>query len=245
MLIIRKNILIYFGDKTTSFNPEHTKQNIDAAFKNDPFATIQQTMGIAKSIFLHQVHGNKGAAFLSRHDALQFIPFSHDGDFMITNQPGIGLAAATADCLPIILYDRQNHCVAVVHAGWKGTLAGVTTRALEHMIQQCNTAAENVQAYFGPSACGYCYHVGTEFKELIPEQYKEVLRTDNNALFLDVPLLNRLQLQSVGVQKFDLSSNLCTIENDNFCSYRRDNKNPLRQISVVALNAFPLRVVDS
>jgi copper oxidase (laccase) domain-containing protein len=67
----------------------------------------------------------------------------------------------TADCVPVTLVDRRSRRVAVAHAGRKGTLLGIATRALRQMAQ-LGTHVEDVLAWIGPAVCVYHYEVSEE-----------------------------------------------------------------------------------
>ena len=75
-----------------------------------------------------------------------------EGDFLITNQPGMGIAVLTADCLPIIFYVPQHNFVAAAHARWRASIAGIGIKVLENFNQQYNLDLSQVQVYFGPAA---------------------------------------------------------------------------------------------
>ena len=59
-----------------------------------------------------------------------------EGDALLEDTPGSVVAVKTADCLPILLVDERHRAVAAVHAGWRGTVAGIAQRAVEAMGAQ-------------------------------------------------------------------------------------------------------------
>ncbi|WP_084319416.1 polyphenol oxidase family protein [Deferrisoma camini] len=72
--------------------------------------------------------------------------------------PGVLLGVRTADCVPVILCHPRTRTLAVVHAGWRGTAAGVVTSALEAL----GAPRQEVVAAVGPAIGGCCYEVGPE-----------------------------------------------------------------------------------
>jgi|GEM_PF-3277735 len=60
-------------------------------------------------------------------------------DALITDQPGLLLTVTVADCTPVLLADPQNRAVAAVHAGWRGTVAGIAKKTLEAMQETFGT----------------------------------------------------------------------------------------------------------
>src|SRR4029077_12926305 len=56
-----------------------------------------------------------------------------DVDALLTDRPGVALFATFADCYPIVLWDPERKVAGLVHAGWRGTRAGVATAAVRFM----------------------------------------------------------------------------------------------------------------
>lgn len=84
------------------------------------------------------------------------------GDALLSRQAGRLLAVRTADCCPILLADTRLHAVAAVHAGWRGTLARVSAKAVGEMQAAFGTDPADLVAAVGPSIRGCCYEVGEE-----------------------------------------------------------------------------------
>ena len=87
---------------------------------------IQENLRIAKkkinknskSIFLiHQVHGNK---FIFIGNNFKFLKKRIKADAIVTDQKKLPIAVLTADCVPILLYEKKRNIIAAIHAGWKG-----------------------------------------------------------------------------------------------------------------------------
>jgi hypothetical protein len=72
------------------------------------------------------------------------------GDALTENTPGAVVAIRTADCIPILLVDERLRAVAAVHAGWRGTAAGIVQRAMEAMRERFGTSPGDVHAAIGP-----------------------------------------------------------------------------------------------
>jgi len=231
---------IAFGDVRSQFNPRELKftERSKQLLAQQPFEQLKHSMKLNQLILLHQVHGNAGLTISSTKQAEQFEAFSSDGDFLITNVRSVGLAIATADCLPIVLYSAFCPVIAVVHAGWRGSVARVALTALEHMERIYFVKPSMVRVFFGPSARLCCYAVGQNvLEDLNYFSYKDdVIKTRGAETFFDLPLFNQLQLQEAGILKsaFNVAYNSCTICDDSFCSYRRQ-KNTQRQMTVVSL----------
>ncbi|MGH9415498.1 MAG: peptidoglycan editing factor PgeF [Terriglobales bacterium] len=87
------------------------------------------------------------------------------GDGMITARPGRLLALRTADCCPILLADTEHRAVAAVHAGWRGTLAGIAAKAVGEMRRVFSTDPAAVRAAIGPGIRACCYQVSAEVRD--------------------------------------------------------------------------------
>ena len=117
------------------------------------------------------------------------------GDGLLTRQPGRWPTLRTADCCPILLVDARRRAVAAVHAGWRGTVAGIAEKAVGEMRAAWGSRPQDVRAALGPSIRGCCYEVGAEVQrafrarfdyadELFLEAEEDPLRTRYPMLFL-------------------------------------------------------------
>lgn len=140
-----------------------------------------------------------------------------EGDALLENEPGMVVAVKTADCLPILLVDERRRAVAAVHAGWRGTVAGIARRAIEAMHARFGTDAADLHAAIGPGIGECCFEVG-------PEVAAEFGRAGK--VHLDLAAENQLQLLQAGVTAGRIyASNLCTkCLSDDFHSFRRDRE---------------------
>lgn len=84
-----------------------------------------------------------------------------DTDAVFTDVPGLCLAVKTADCIPVLLYDRYMRKVAAIHAGWKGTVQ----RIVEKTIEKMGSTGSNLSAIIGPGISLQSFEVGDEVYE--------------------------------------------------------------------------------
>ncbi len=231
---------IYFGtarDKLMPQQYQHYGPDIKL-LEIKPYSRIKKLLGLQSLMFLKQVHGNQGYV-ISREEVAPIIPFQHEGDFLITADTHSGLGIMTADCLPIVFYDTHNNVIAVIHAGWRGSMQEIAQKTLETMHQKFNTQAHNITVFFGPSAKVCCYSVGQELLASLEafDYADDVIHYHNDVPFFDLPRFNRLQLQACGVKSeaFHTDYNICTICDPMFYSYRRDGEKAGRQMTVVSL----------
>ena len=149
-------------------------------------------------------------------------------DAIISNAPGVLAGVKTADCVPILIGDPETGSFAAVHAGWRGTLAEVATKALGRMADEYKARPGDVRVAIGPAAGSCCYEVGSDvinqFRDRFPGQDKLFTETREDHACIDLLQANQLQLVSAGVDPDRINiAPLCTMcRTDLFFSYRRE-----------------------
>jgi YfiH family protein len=184
------------------------------------------------------------------------------GDASVTNQPALLLGVQTADCVPILLVDPKKRAVAAVHAGWRGTLQRIVTKAIGKMQMEFATKPADLLAALGPAIGGCCYEVGTEVSSAYLAQFPNAaewfdeLRTGDEPnplqwlsmmppghqpppknVLLDLRKANRAQLLAAGLfAKNIFVSDLCTAcRRDLLFSYRKEGAQSGRLMSVIGI----------
>ena len=128
-----------------------------------------------------------------------------DGDAIVSNQPGLVLAVMVADCVPILLADSRTGAVGAVHAGWRGTCAGVAPAAIGRLTSEFGTRPGDLIAAIGPSIGPDDYEVGEPLVEAFrnaghsPGDITRWFLHRGTALHLDLWSANRDQLVAAGV----------------------------------------------
>jgi len=221
-------------------------------FSGDPPSNIEtnlrrvaRALGISpERVFCaRQVHG---AAIREAHssDILNSAftspdPFQCDG--LVTDEPGVFLGVLSADCLPILLFDPARPAVAAIHAGWRGTLQGISEKAVGCLRAWYGSKPEDLQAAFGPAIGPCCYRVGedvaTRFRDTDPGTGPCMPMTAPGQWSLDLAALNRRQFLRSGLRLTNLFfSGSCTrCFSDQFFSVRAQGDPTGRLISVIGL----------
>lgn len=151
-------------------------------------------------------------------------------DALVSAVPHVFLGVKTADCVPILIGDPRTGAFAGVHAGWRGTVAGIVKHALQRMAGEYNTRPEEVRVAIGPAAAACCYEVGadviTAFSEQFPQSDSLFTATRAGHALIDLFQANRDQLTAAGVASDRIhTSGLCTMcHTDLFFSYRREKQ---------------------
>ncbi|MEY4346706.1 MAG: hypothetical protein RJA68_209 [Actinomycetota bacterium] len=160
--------------------------------------------------FMNQVHGNEVVEVKTLGD-------DPTCDALITSEPGIALAVMVADCIPLLL--TSSTVVGAVHVGRRGLMNSVAIKALEAMRK---LGAGQIHAQLGASICGRCYEVPQELAdEVIAKHPVASSLTNNLTPALDLPRALIADLLAMGVTYE--ASPICTLENDEYFSYRRHN----------------------
>lgn len=240
MIRIQKDrVTLIFGSADTSFIPREIKEQQISCIQLAQVAPFSQMQfpALQSIIFLHQVHGTDGVIIKDSQQVT--FPFDIEGDFLCTDQKDVGLAVATGDCVPIIIYSTDPCIVSVIHAGWRGTVNGIAQKAVKKLMSSFRCSSDQLYAYIGPYAHSCCYEVGDEVVKAVRSWgpiYEKSLVCRVQSWFFDTGLFNEVALERIGVPSGQISivSSLCTICNDVYCSFRR-NKTLDRQFSMVYL----------
>lgn len=163
-------------------------------------------------------------------------------DALVSRAPGICLCIQTADCVPVLLYDPANKVIGAVHAGWRGTLAEITSQTVSKMIRVYSCKPGNIHAAIGPSIGPDVYETGKEVVRLFTEKtdyYKKILSSYKNGRYhLNLWKANELQLLSMGVSLHQIeNSRLCTYTNhEQFFSARHQGIETGRIVSGIMMH---------
>jgi YfiH family protein len=188
---------------------------------------------------LRQVHSDR--LHIIRDDPAGGNP-GLEGDALATERVGIALAVQVADCYPLLIVDPENRAIAAIHAGWRGVLARIVSKAIRSLLLAFHSDSSRLLVAIGPGIGPCCMEVGPEVTASFDAAYP------GNRLWaphpgrpgkrlLDLPAAMEIQLREGGVlpaHVFDL--NACTrCRNDEFFSYRADGPRSGRMMGVIAL----------
>lgn len=150
-------------------------------------------------------------------------------DALTANLPRVLLAVQTADCMPILLACERTGAVAAVHAGWRGTLAGIVARTVERMQREYATRPADLHAALGPAISHAAFEVGPDVLAAFHGQFDYAAelvsdRQANGKGHLNLNQANARQLLDAGLRAERIyDCGLCTyLRNDLFFSYRRE-----------------------
>jgi YfiH family protein len=158
-----------------------------------------------------------------------------EGDALLADTPGLLVGVKTADCLPILLADERHRTVAAVHAGWRGTVAGVCISTLKAMTDRWRTQPQDLHVAIGPGIGSCCFEVGPEVAVQFGERFERTR--------IDLQETNRRQLIEAGLAPQRIyAASLCTRCNSSqFHSFRRDREKAGRLISFIGVKTLRAR----
>lgn len=154
-----------------------------------------------------------------------FFPVEPECDALITNTPGLALAAFTADCTPILLEDTVTGAVGAVHAGWRGTVAGIAAKTVEAMVRQYGCKPENIVAAIGPNIGGCCFETGLDvpqaLRECLGDAAEAFIRPFGAKYLVDLKGANQAILERAGVRRVERSEECTACRQDRYWSHRK------------------------
>jgi polyphenol oxidase len=164
-------------------------------------------------------------------------------DALITSQPGVCLCIQTADCVPLLFYDPEKKVAGAVHAGWRGTLAGLSGMTVARMQSVYGCDPGTVHAVIGPSIGPAVYETGHEVARLFMEKYPDradFLKMGTNGKYhLDLWKANASQLLDAGLQTAHIDiMEQCTFESAGlYFSARREGVTTGRLVSGIIMSS--------
>lgn len=140
-------------------------------------------------------------------------------DALITSEQDIPLMMLYADCVPVILVSTAPRAVAVVHAGWRGALAGLPGKALASLARTAGVAPSAILAYIGPHIGSCCYEVDDTLLSHFTHKFDTIAAVDGR---LDLDAVVRASLRAEGLQDESVTGcGVCTRDqHERFFSYR-------------------------
>ena len=185
--------------------------------------------------WLNQIHSNTVV------DASLSTP-AMDADGSYTTQSNVVSVVMTADCLPVLICNRQGNGVAAIHAGWRGLLNGILEQGVNKLLDATDGKPEDILVWLGPAIGPEMFEVGDEVRQAFLDKALEGSYDHLNIAKCFIPSANetgtsierkwladiyqlaRVRLSAIGVENF-FGGTYCTYnENERFYSYRRDGK---------------------
>lgn len=157
-----------------------------------------------------------------------------EADAALASSSEYACVVLTADCLPVLLCNRQGTQVAVAHAGWRGLAGGV----LEATVAAMNCDPDDILVWLGPAISNAQFEVGPEVYGAFVAVHPDTADAFDHSPYrlghymADLYRLARFRLEALGIHHIS-GGHFCTACESRFYSYRRDNGNTGRMASVI------------
>lgn len=205
-----------------SLKPIDIKGDEDYFVKELPKVLEQLGLDYGGINVTRQVHSNNIALVAGNSG----VNFYDETDGLIG---GIGdvLVIKSADCLPVIVYDSVNTRIAAVHSGWKGTANSIVKEAITKMLSLGSNASE-LKIYVGPHIQNTSFEVMDDVKNVFKKNFSYegiIEKKDETHYLIDLGRVVKCDAISMGVKEENIYvSNVDTVTDERFHSYRRDKK---------------------
>lgn len=179
-----------------------------------------------------QIHGARVISVSSKMGDLV-----EEADAFVTTEPNVVCAVATADCLPVLIWDVRERVVAAVHAGWRGVAAQIVPETIAYIRDEFPDA--DLRVAMGPAMAASCYEVGDEVVSSCGKTVSDI----TPYLTATRPGHHRIDLKGIVVEQLErqgITSNciedtaICTHCNPQYASYRRGDRQE-RQYSWIVI----------
>ncbi|WP_455485606.1 peptidoglycan editing factor PgeF [Gemella sp.] len=224
------------------FNDENikiafTNRNVDAKNSEDMKGfSGENGFNYDNIVYNTQIHGADVRIVESEADITDN---GKEADGLITNLQVTPLLIFTADCVPVVFYDKKQGVVALAHAGWRGTYGNIAGEMVSIMRNKYGCKVEDVKTIIGPSVSVDNYEVSYDLIEKfaaleVQDYYKE----NDGKYYLDLWQLNKELLKKCGILEDNIKIiDFCTVrDNDKFFSYRLDDATPKRIGTIIQLD---------
>jgi hypothetical protein len=179
-------------------------------------------ISVDRLVSVEQVHG--GDIIIAGEKDTGKITNLPKADGLITNQKNIFLIVTGADCPPVLFYDHVKQVVGIVHAGWRGILAGVVENMIGSLQDKYSCEVDQVFVFIGPCIGSCHFEVQKDVLSQFRPQYAQFIRVQEEKSYLDLKsiikhilLKNKLKNDNIEVS---LDCTFC--RDDLYSSYRRE-----------------------
>jgi len=178
---------------------------------------VAAALGVEAIVSARQVHG--AGSLLVEGPRGSAGPERREADILLSATPGLGLMIKQADCQAVIVYEPERRALAVLHCGWRGSVAGAIPEAVARLAASFGARPKAMHAGIAPSL-GPCCAEFRGWHEQLPAQFARFLVGGDH---IDFWRLSVEQLVECGLSRENIEvSNICTRCSAEFYSYRRE-----------------------
>ena len=206
----------------TDDGEERVLENRKRFFQSLGFSEAQTTGGF-------QVHGDQ---VLMAEQPGQVRGY----DAFISNKKGLLLTVTIADCVPVLLFDPATQSIAAVHAGWKGTAAGIVSRTIEKMQNIFGTNPADCLAYIGTCIEECSFEVDQDVAQHFDMAFKR-WDEERQKYYIDLKATNKSLLLKAGLpeNQIEISPYCTVVHNQHFFSHRAEKGLTGRMLAAIGM----------
>ena len=203
----------------------HRGDNPENVIKN--YGILANALGFSpeKLVLANQTHSDT-VRVVAEGDCLGSL--SHrdypECDGLVTNIPGVALAVFTADCTPVLFCDPITGAVGAVHAGWRGTAAGIAAKAVETMVAAFGCRPGDIRAAIGPNIGPCCFETHRDVPEAMTaalgREAAPYIFSHGEKYRVDLKGINALFLRRAGVEQIEIATECTVCQAHRFWSHR-------------------------
>jgi YfiH family protein len=160
-------------------------------------------------------------------------------DIMLTDNPRVTLFMRFADCTPILLYDPKKNAIAIIHAGWLGTVRGAARIAVQAMQERYASNPAHILAAIGPAIGPDHYEIGQDVIAQVRDAFgpdaKSLLKAHGNGIHFDLWKANQTLLEGMGVRQIETMGICTACHPDDWFSHRGEKGKTGRFGALIAL----------
>ena len=190
-------------------------------------------------ILLNQIHSDK---FYFIKEDYKISKKKLKGDALITKKKNIAIGILTADCVPILIYDKNKKIIAAIHAGWKGAYKGIVLKVVKFLLSKGSNCSDLMIA-IGPCITSKNYEVKNDFKNKFMKKdikNKKFFIIRKNKTYFSLNNYIYYQLKMLGIKNLEIINKDTFDKKNNFFSSRRSTGNNEsdygRNISIIMIN---------
>ncbi len=193
---------------------DHVNDNISDVQENRQ--KIAELLALpADPVWLQQVHSNRVVNINQQTEV-------EAADASFTERAGVVCAVLTADCLPVLLASKDGSIICAIHAGWRGLLSGIISKAVNALNNK------ELIAWLGPAIGENCFEVGKEVKDQFiakSTNYNKAFQQKSKQHYLaNIYQIAGIELAGLGIYQV-YGGGFCTVtDKQQFFSYRRDGE---------------------
>lgn len=203
----------------------HVDDNIEHVLKNRQIL-IEKLQLPNEPVWIKQIHGK---TVLRASDNNR----GKEADATYTDEPNQVCIVQTADCLPVLVSDKNGKKVAAIHCGWRGLHQKIVTETLAKL----QIPADETLVWLGPAIGATAYEVGQEVRENFANDSNAFVENGPKKWLCNLYQIAKNELYQNGIHAI-FGGEYCTFtQKDQFYSYRRDGVATGRMATLIWINA--------